>query len=184
MYCSARRHGPFKSRAACGLLVEKNNWMQMKGKIPGYYPGNSANVYSKGMSHSHKCSSCLGSLLPLASERSVMLLPVVGWTTILICPGLSCFLGCGTFNTNTGSANGDARSPHPLLPLPHQEAPTHIPTLFVLHTRTLPRRNTHGDAEGWKEEWLAHVSQDWSVLYRRRGRLGSQETASVTNWLC
>lgn len=40
MYCSARRHGPFKSRAAWGLLVEENNWIQMKGKIPGYYPGN------------------------------------------------------------------------------------------------------------------------------------------------
>lgn len=34
---SARSHGPFKSRAAYGLLVE-NNWRQMKGKIPEYYP--------------------------------------------------------------------------------------------------------------------------------------------------
>ena len=58
------------------------------------------------MSHPLKASTCLDSLLHLDSGRSVMLLSVLEWATILICPGLRCFLGRGTFSANTGSVLG------------------------------------------------------------------------------
>lgn len=58
------------------------------------------------MSHALKASTCLDSLLHLDSGRSMMLLSVLEWATILICPGLGCFLGCGTFSANTGSVLG------------------------------------------------------------------------------
>lgn len=50
------------------------------------------------MSHPLKASTCLDSLLHLDSGRSMMLLSVLEWAAILICPGLRCFLACGTWN--------------------------------------------------------------------------------------
>lgn len=117
------------------------------------------------MSHPHQGRTCFDSLLHLDSERSAMLL-VLGGSTILICPGLKCFLGCGTFTANRWSVTLSGPLPSPLrwaggYPLLlHKRHQLTSPTQVILHTRILAQRK-HKIPVCWKNDFPWLSQQVW-----------------------
>lgn len=106
------------------------------------------------MSQAPKGNTCLDSLLPLDSGIPAMFVLGLGWTTILICPGLRCSLGVGHSVLTLGLSRqtemlslclvrcaalwDQLMNSQPLLL--HQGHQLMSPTLLVLHTRILPQR--------------------------------------------